>query len=314
MTKLSIGQFQNNKMESEEIQILEQGIYEQQDRAIFDIQIVTAKKFPRNIMKATNNAIAIVTMDIETAKVCTYSVPRGGKAITGPSVHLAKILLQQWGNLRVEAKVVETGERQLTSEAVCFDLETNIAVKVQVKRSIMTKSGRMTDDMITVTGNAANSIALRNAVYNVIPRGVVDKVYDSAKKMITGDLSSETKLIAKRKQVVDALKDTYNVSEEEILKAVGKVAQSQLTADDIITLIGVGTAIKDGDTTVEFAFKGVKSSEPTVVIDHELERATKLFSTAKTIEELDKHYVKMDNPDLADNIKDLYAEFKQKLA
>jgi hypothetical protein len=248
--------------ENEEVQILEASIYEQQDRAMIDTQIATAKKFPRNITRATTNAIALVTMDVETAKVCTYSVPRGGKSITGPSVHLAKILMQQWGNLRVEAKVVETSDKQLTSEAVCFDLETNIAVKVSVKRSIMTKNGRMNDDMITVTGNAANSIALRNAVYNVIPRGVVDKVYDSAKKMITGDLSSETKLIAKRKQVVDALKDTYNVSEEEILKAVGKVAQSQLTSDDIITLIGIGTAIKDGDTTVDFAFRNVKTNPP----------------------------------------------------
>lgn len=288
-------------MENEEIQILDAGIYEQQDRAMIDTQIATAKKYPRNITRSTNNAIAIVTMDMETAKVCTYSVPRGGKSITGPSVHLAKILLQQWGNLRVEAKVVETSDRQLTSEAVCFDLETNIAVKVQVKRSIMTKNGRMNDDMITVTGNAANSIALRNAVYNVIPRGVVDKVYDSAKKMITGDLSSETKLIAKRKQVVDALKDTYNITEEEVLKAVGKAAQSQLTTDDIITLIGIGTAIKDGDTTVDFAFRNTKSNtfeNTTNKSSEEIaeERIKLMLEDCKTIKEVDE--LAKNNPEI----------------
>jgi hypothetical protein len=289
-------------MENEEIQIIDAGIYEQQDRAIFDVQIVTAKKYPRNIMRATSNAIAIVTMDMETAKVCTYSVPRGGKSITGPSVHLAKILLQQWGNLRVEAKVVETTDRQLTSEAVCFDLETNIAVKVQVKRSIMTRSGRMTDDMITVTGNAANSIALRNAVYNVIPRGVVDKVYDSAKKMITGDLSSETKLIAKRKQVVDALRDTYNITEEEVLKAVGKAAQSQLTTDDIITLIGIGTAIKDGDTTVDFAFRNLKGSviENPTPTNHEEDRVKLMLSDCKTAKEVDE--LAKNNPEISQEL------------
>jgi hypothetical protein len=288
-------------MENEEIQILDAGIYEQQDRAMIDTQIATAKKYPRNITRSTSNAIAIVTMDMETAKVCTYSVPRGGKSITGPSVHLAKILLQQWGNLRVEAKVVETGDRQLTSEAVCFDLETNIAVKVQVKRSIMTKNGRMNDDMITVTGNAANSIALRNAVYNVIPRGVVDKVYDSAKKMITGDLSSETKLIAKRKQVVDALKDTYNITEEEVLKSVGKAAQSQLTTDDIITLIGIGTAIKDGDTTVDFAFRNIKANtaESTPIKSNEeiaAERIKIMLEDCKTIKEVEE--LAKNNPEI----------------
>lgn len=300
-------------MENQEVQILDAGIYEQQDRAMIDTQIATAKKYPRNITRATTNAIAIVTMDMETAKVCTYSVPRGGKSITGPSVHLAKILLQQWGNLRVEAKVVETGDKQLTSEAVCFDLETNIAVKVQVKRSIMTKTGRMTDDMITVTGNAANSIALRNAVYNVIPRGVVDKVYDSAKKMITGDLSTETKLIAKRKHVVDALKDTYSVTEEEVLKAVGKAAQSQLTADDIITLIGIGTAIKDGDTTVDFAFRGQKSNgtdNAKTQQQHEADRLKALIETATTVEELISYEAAVKDLNVTE-ITDLY---KQKSA
>lgn len=227
----------------------------QQDKAAIDVQISTAKAYPRNITRAVNNAIAIVTMDSETAKTCTYSVPRGGKAITGPSVHLAKILAQVWGNLRVEAKVVSIDAKQVTSESVCFDLENNLAIKAQVKRSIIGKAGRFNEDMITVTGNAANSIALRNAVLSVIPRSVVDKVYSAAKQRITGDLSDKTKLIAKRKQVFDALKDAYNLTEMEIFSAVGKAGLDHITADDLVVLIGIGTAIKDGDTTVEMAFR-----------------------------------------------------------
>lgn len=227
----------------------------QQDKAAIDVQISTAKAYPRNITRAVNNAIAIVTMDSETAKTCTYSVPRGRKAITGPSVHLAKILAQVWGNLRVEAKVVSIDAKQVTSESVCFDLENNLAIKAQVKRSIIGKAGRFNEDMITVTGNAANSIALRNAVLSVIPRSVVDKVYSAAKQRITGDLSDKTKLIAKRKQVFDALKDAYNLTEMEIFSAVGKAGLDHITADDLVVLIGIGTAIKDGDTTVEMAFR-----------------------------------------------------------
>jgi len=193
-----------------------------QDKAAIDVQISTAKAYPRNIKRSTENALTIVTLDKETAATCTYSVPRGGKAITGPSVHLAKILAQVWGNLRCEAKVVAIDPRQITSEAICFDLENNLAIKTQVKRSIMGKTGRFNDDMITVTGNAANSIALRNAILSVIPRAIVDKVYNSAKEVITGDVSNKTKLIARRKQVFDGLKDTYSLTEKEILSAIGK--------------------------------------------------------------------------------------------
>lgn len=232
----------------------------QQDKAMVDVQISTAKAFPRNIKRATENAVAIVTMDKETAATCTYSVPRNGKAITGASVHLAKILAQTWGNMRVEAKVISVENKTLTSQAVAFDLENNLAIKVEVKRSIMTKTGRMSDDMIVVTGNAANSIALRNAVLSVIPRAIVDKIYNEAKKTITGDISDKTKFLIRRKQIFDGLKDTYGVTEAEVLTSVGKAAVDHLTADDLVVIIGIGQAIKDGDTTVDLAFKGSKAT------------------------------------------------------
>lgn len=254
-------------LETEEI--VSPTVIYQQDKAMIDIQISTAKAYPRSIKRATDNALAIVTMDKETAETCNYSLPRGGKPISGPSVHLAKILAQQWGNLRIDAKVVGIDATHVTSESVCFDLETNLAIKTQVKRSIMqnvyeyvdgksVKTGRMvrmSDDMITVTGNAANSIALRNSVLSVIPRAVVNKVYNAAKQMITGDISDKNKLIAKRKRVVDGLNETYGVTEKEILRTIGKAAIDHIDAEDILILIGIGQSIKDGDTTVEQAFK-----------------------------------------------------------
>lgn len=250
-------------MENELVKIEEVGydIVFQQDRAAIDIQISTAKAYPRNIKRAIDNSIAIVTMDKETAATCTYAVPRGGKPITGPSVHLAKILAQNWGNLRVETKVIGIDFKHVTSQAVCFDLENNLAIKVEVKRSIMTKTGRMSDDMITVTGNAANAIALRNAVLSVIPKAIVDKVYGEAKSKITGDVSDKSKLLARRKQVIDGLKDTYSLTEAEILGAVGKAAIEHLTSDDLVVLIGIGTAIKDGDTDIETAFRKAKTQQ-----------------------------------------------------
>ena len=241
----------------EQVDIIEtvpvQVIYEQ-DKATIDMQISTAKTYPRNVKRSIDNAIAIVTMDEQTASICTYSVPRGGKSISGPSVHLAKILAQNWGNMRIEAKVVSIDDKQITSQAVAFDLENNLAIKVEVKRSIVGKYGRFNDDMITVTGNAANSIALRNAILAVIPRGIVDKVYNTALDVITGDVSDESKLVARRKKVVDEITQSYSVSEADVLGAVGKASLSQLMKEDLVTLIGIYQAIKDGETTVDLAF------------------------------------------------------------
>lgn len=245
-----------------------------QDKAAIDVQIATAKNYPRNVQRAISNSIAIVTLDSETASTCTYSLPRGGKPITGPTVHLAKILAQNWGNLRVEAKVISVDKTQITSQAIAFDLENNLAIKVEVKRSIVGRSGRFNEDMIVVTGNAANAIALRNAILAVIPRGIVDKVYREATRTITGDLSDETKLIAKRKKVLDGFANTYGVPEREVLNAIGKAAVEHITQEDLVVLIGIGQAIKDGDTTIELAFNQKKTNpvkdvsvEPIVVTE-----------------------------------------------
>jgi hypothetical protein len=226
------------------------------DKANIDAQVSTARQYPRNTERAVQNAIAIATMDEETAASCNYSVPRGGKAITGPSIHLAKIIAQTWGNLRASARVVRVEDRNVVSEAVCWDLESNTAIQVSVKRRITDRKGkRFGDDMITVTGNAANSIALRNAILAVVPKAVSNTVYKKALAKITGDLTSEDKLIKRRKVVVEKLMNTYNVTEEEVLSSIGRRAMSHVTANDIVTLIGIGQAIKDGDATVEGSFK-----------------------------------------------------------
>jgi hypothetical protein len=163
--------------------------------------------------------------------------------------------------MRIDAKVVDIGQIRVTSESICWDLESNLAIKTQIKRSITGKTGRFSEDMITVTGNAANSIALRNAILSVIPKGIVDKVYNAAKQTITGDISDKNKLIAKRVEVFAGLRDVLGVTDKEILSAVGKAAIDFVDGDDILTLVGIGQAIRDGDTTVEQAFRGEKTKE-----------------------------------------------------
>lgn len=229
------------------------------EKAAIDVQIATAKRFPREIRRATDNSIAVATMDKQTAETCNYSLPRGGVNVAGPSVHLARIIAQEWGNLRVESKVISITNNQVVSQAVCFDLEKNYAVKVEVRKKITNKEGkRFNDDMITVTGNAANAIAYRNAVFAVIPKSVTDKVYNAAKNMITGDLSSEEKLIKKRKAIIDGFKENYNVTEAQILEVLGLNSINQIKQDEIVNLIGLAQAIKDGDTTVAETFLTTK--------------------------------------------------------
>lgn len=222
------------------------------ERANIDIQVSTAKQYPRSISRCANNAVAIATMDKDTAQSCGYALPRGGKPITGPSVHLAKIIAQQYGNLRAEAKVVEITDKQVVSRGTAWDLENNYAVSFEVRRSIIGRNGnRFSDDMITVTGNAANSIAYRNAIFGIVPKSITDKAYKAAQHLITGDLSDEEKLIKRRDGAIKHFINTYGITEEEVIKLCGKHTVNQIQADEIALLLGFAQSLKDGDTTVE---------------------------------------------------------------
>lgn len=232
------------------------------ERANVDSQVATAKQYPRDLTRCINNSIVMATMDYETAQSCGYALPRGGKPITGPSVHLAKLLVSNYGNIRAEAKISKITDKRVISRGTCWDLENNVATAFEVGRSIVGKNGkRFSDDMITVTGNAASSIAYRNAVFSVIPKAITNKVYQAAQHFITGDLSDEEKLVARRKKCIDFFKDEYGVTEQEVVMLCGKQTINQIKADQIALLLGITQSLKDGDTTIEELMKPYRTEE-----------------------------------------------------
>lgn len=131
-------------------------------------------------------------MDQETAEDCFYVLRRKDKdgndsVIEGLSVRMAEIIANAWTNLRVATRIIGNDGRMITAQAVCHDLETNVAVCKEVKRSIVTKKGyTFSQDMQVVTGNAAASIALRNAVLTVIPKAVTKRIINNVKKVALG--------------------------------------------------------------------------------------------------------------------------------
>lgn len=259
------------------------------ERANVDSQIATAKQYPRDLRRAINNSVAMATMDIPTAQSCGYALPRGGKVLTGPSVHLAKLIVSNYGNIRTEAKIVQITDKQVISRGTCWDLENNVATAFEVLRSIVGRSGqRFSDDMITVAGNAANSIAYRNAVFAVIPRAITDKVYQAAQHLIAGDLSDEDKLIATRKKCIDYFKDEYGITEKEVIMICGKQTVNQIKAEQIVLLRGIIQSLRDGDTTVDELMKPYRKEETKNAIAAAAAEAAKNAAAKKEEKKEDK--------------------------
>lgn len=221
-------------------------------RSEIDQQISTAKAYPRSVTSALREAEALATLDHETAGACFYCLPRAGKRIEGPSVRLAEIVASSWGNLRYGARIVQIDERFVTAQGVCHDLEKNVSATYEVRRRITDSKGqRYSDDMITTTANAACSIGLRNAIFKVIPFAVVKRVYELARKasLPGGKTLSEQREVALTWYRANGAKDA------QILALLGRAGVDDITIEDLITLRGLYTAIRDGDTTLAEALR-----------------------------------------------------------
>jgi len=219
--------------------------------AEIESQIATAKRYPRDIKKFKEKLMAMANLDQETAEGCYYALPRGGKAIDGPSIRLAEIALSCYGNCAAQADVLEEDDRFIYAMGQCRDLENNNAVRMKVRRRITYKNGKkFNDDMIAVTANAACAIALRNAIFKIVPGAYLKPVFDKCKKTAVGQVKS---LANRRAEVIKRVMQ-FGVVEERILGVLNRKSIDEVTFDDVAILIGLGTAIKDGDTTVEEAF------------------------------------------------------------
>lgn len=215
-------------------------------------QIATARKFPRSIKRARDEALELATLTEDVARECIYALPRkqDGKRITieGPSARFAEILAHSWGNCRAGARVVDEQGDFVTAQGVFHDLEKNVAITYEVKRRIVNRDGhRFNADMIGVTANAACSIALRNAVLKGVPKALWTDILEAARKVLLGD----SKTLATRRAAALAVMQKFGMQADDVCTVLGVGGVDDIGLEELVTMHGMCTALKDGDTTVE---------------------------------------------------------------
>jgi hypothetical protein len=220
-------------------------------KAEIDMQIATAHRFPRSLKGFRDEALAMVTLTEEIADECVYALPRDGKTIEGPSARFAEVIVSAWGNCRAGARVVDDQGDFVTAQGVFHDLQKNVAITYEVRRRIVDKRGvRFKPDMIGVTANAACSIALRNAILKGVPKAFWSSIYDAARQTIMGDY----KTLANRRAAALAAFQKFGVVPEKVFANLGVRGEEDITLEHLVTLRGMLTALKEGDSTPEQMF------------------------------------------------------------
>ena len=226
------------------------------NRTEVDMQIATAKQYPRDLTQVLNKIATYAKMDKETAEDCFYILRRKDKdgndsIIEGLSVRMAEIIASAWGNLRIQTRIIGNDGRMITAQAMCHDLESNVAVCKEVSRSIVTTKGyTFSPDMQIVTGNAASSIAFRNAVLAVIPKAITKKIINDVKAVAMGQTID---LEQSRKNVI-AYYNRAGVKTEQLLSYLGVKSIEGIDQQMIFELRALRNAIEEGTTTVKETF------------------------------------------------------------
>lgn len=241
-------------------------------RADLDVQISTAKAYPRSLKAFREEALSTVSLSQEIAESCTYGLPRGKdasgkeKIIEGPSIRFAEIIFAAYGNIRVGGRVVMNDGRWVTAQGICHDLQKNTSKTIEVKRSIMqneykwddvkkrsVRTGRMipmNDDMQTLVGNACTSIATRNAILAVIPKAYWAEAHQVAKSVALG---TQDTLIDRRDKALKYFEEK-GVSVERICQTLGVPGVEDIDLEKLSQLTKFKTSLKNQEATLESIF------------------------------------------------------------
>lgn len=235
-----------------------------QERATIDIQISTAKHYPRSLETFTRKAVAYATIDEDTAESCIYRRPVGkdknGKQTyaEGMSVRTAEIVGSCFGNLRVASRIIEQTDRYVKAEGVAFDLESNFSANSQIIEPTVDKYGKPYNErMRIVIAKAALAKARRDATFMVVPKALAKPIETAVRNLLYGTAQSLTR----RRAAVEAWIKKLGIDERRVYAALEVGGVLDMNERHLETLTGLRTAIKDGEVSIDEAFPEVKSDK-----------------------------------------------------
>ncbi len=243
-----------------------------------------AKTYPRDVIAARDRILNACTRPKLAQEAC-YTYTKGGTDVTGPSIRLAEMLAQNWGNMTFGIRELEQRNGESTCEAFAWDMETNARqVKVfQVPHIRHTRSGDypLTDPREIyelIANNGARR--LRACILGIIPGDIVEEAVEAC------DKTTATKCPVTKERLAEMLEKfaKYGVTKEQIEVRV----QCHLDAIKPAQLANLGkiyNSIKDGMSKPEDWFppeeEARKEDEPKKTPPKKLRDALKVPTPKK---------------------------------
>ena len=218
------------------------------ERAIAEAQgkLVIAKRFPRDEAAAYTRIIdACKRMGM--AEESAYSFPRGGQEISGPTIRLAEMLAQCWGNLDYGIRELSRKEGVSEMEAYAWDLQSNTmsSQKFTVRHIRDTKQGSYAlkdeRDIYELTANQGGR-RLRARILAIIPGDLIQAAVEQCNRTLAG--GNEVPLADRIRLMITAfgsLNVTPAMLEKRLIHPLDKT-----TPEELASLRKIHNSIRDG--------------------------------------------------------------------
>jgi hypothetical protein len=216
-------------------------------REIAEVQaaMVIAKRFPRDPVVSMDRILNACTRPM-LAEKAAYEYAKGGQDVSGPSIRLAEVLAQNWGNMR--CGVIEVSRGVGVSECLAYatDIETNFGdeKRVQVRHWRDTKSGGYAiKDEREIYELIANMGARRKraCILAVIPGDVQEAAVRQCEVTLATKIKVTDELILSLVEKFSA----FNVTKEMIEKRIQR-RMDVLTPGLVVNLGKIYNSLKDG--------------------------------------------------------------------
>lgn len=217
-------------------------------------QITVAKKFPRNedaiygkLVKSANRPTF--------AGLTTYSYPRGGSTIEGPSVYLAREIARCWGNIQYGSRIIHDDDESRTVRGWAWDVETNARkeqestfkklVQRKDKKGGQTRWVQPDERDLRELTNKHASICERNCLLHLLPPDLAEEIIQQAKKTLRDAGAKDPD--ATRKAMVRAFAG-LGVTVEQLEVYLAHPI-NLATPDELADLRGIFQSIRDGHSS-----------------------------------------------------------------
>lgn len=223
--------------------------------------MIIARRFPRDINKAYAQIMESCRR-VRLAEEAEYAYPRGNKTITGPSIRLAEVLAQNWGNIDFGTIELEQKYGSSIMMAYCWDLETNTrktkVFTVKHLRTTREESYALSDprDIYEMTANQG-ARRLRACILAVIPGDIVDAAREMCEKTLQG---ANKEPIADRIRIMADTFRELGVSVEMLEARLGHKLDVT-TEQELIGMRKIHRSLKDNMASVDQFFHAISKDD-----------------------------------------------------